>query len=328
DQIQTAEDARGKSVLTAYAPVMPLGWQVFVELPTGEAYAPLYAAIGRTGWLLLTGLVLAVLAGALFALLMVVPIQKLRAGAARLGSGDLGQRIAIKTGDELEALADQFNDMAGKLQESYTDLENKVELRTRELTEALDQQTATSEVLGVISSSPGELDPVFEAMLENATRICEAKFGNLFLRIDEGFRAVAAHGLPIYADWIKRESLFVLKEHSRGPLAQLAETKEIVHVTDLTQHRAYVERDSRVVALVESAGARTMLLVPMLKDEELVGAIVIYRQVVRNFTDKQIGVVKNFADQAVIAIENVRLLNELRARTGELARSVEELRAL
>src|SRR5215472_4573506 len=144
EAVREADDIGGHKVLTAYAPVNPLGWFVFVETPIEEAYAPLYRSILRTGYVLLGALALAFIAGMLLAGRMVVPIQALRAGAARIGSGDLGQRITVKSGDEVEALANQFNDMAGKLQESYADLEHKVEQRTHELSESLDQQTAIS----------------------------------------------------------------------------------------------------------------------------------------------------------------------------------------
>ena len=325
EQVQEAVDLDGHKVLTASAPVSPLGWHVFVETPIEEAYAPLYAALERTALVLLGALALAFAAGLLLARRMVVPIQALRAGAARLGSGDLGQRIAIKTGDEVESLANQFNDMAGRLQESYANLEQKVDARTQELTESLEQQTAMSEVLQVISSSPSDLQPVFEAILDNAIRLCGANFGTLLLyEGDERFRAVAMHDVPpAFAEVRRREPVI-----RHGVMAQVATAKQMIHIADVTEVSAYKLRDPDLVFFVETTGARTKLIVPMLKYSELVGAIVIYRTEVRPFIDKQIDVVKNFAAQAVIAIENARLLTELRERTDELGRSVGELRVL
>ena len=154
-----------------------------------------------------------------------------------------------------------------------------------DLSEALDQQTATSEVLRVIGTSQGALEPVFETMLANATRICEARFGGLFLSEGDSFRAVAVHGDPAYVQFWRQNPLQVA-DHPSVPLARLARTKQIIHIPDLAVDEAYIVRNPRVVALVDSGGARTLLLVPMLKKNELVGAIGIYRQEMRPFTDQ------------------------------------------
>jgi transcriptional regulator with GAF, ATPase, and Fis domain len=189
---------------------------------------------------------------------------------------------------------------------------------TRDLNEAREQQTATSEVLRIISGKPGELEPAFDAILANATRICEAKFGNLWLREGDSFRIAATHGAPPkYREFFDRDTV-IFPEPQSG-LGMILRTKRLVHVADI---KSTFQGKLRNITL-QLANARSLVAVPLIKDNEVVGAIVIYRQEVRPFTDKQIELVQNFAAQAVIAIENARLLSELRQRTTDLTEALE-----
>ena len=201
-----------------------------------------------------------------------------------------------------------------------SDLQEQLEQRTRELDEALQQQKSTSEVLRVISSSPGELQPVFNAMLENATRICAAKFGILYRCEGDALRTVATHGAP-QSFVEERQRNPIVSPNPDTTLGRALSTKQPVQIADIWAE--IKDFDDRAAQLPKLAGARTVLAVPMVKGNELLGAILIYRQEVRPFTEKQIELVATFADQAVIAIENARLFDEVKARTEDLGQSLE-----
>ncbi len=312
-----ARDLDGRQVLSASAPIAPLGWAVLIEQPLLEAFEPIRYSILRTVALVVFGVLLSVLVSLVLARRMVRPIKALTEGAGRIGAGDLAYQLDVRTGDEIEALAGQFNQMTAQLRESYANLEQKVEVRTRELTESLEQQTATSEILRVISSSPTDLQPVLDAIAENAARVCNARDAVLFrmegdvLRVAAQYGTISARGadqdLAVNRGWVTGRAVV---DRTTIHVEDLAHASE----TEFPQGRAMQER----------FGHRTTLATPLLREGVALGALLIRRMEVQPFSDKQIKLLETFADQAVIAIENVRLFKELEAKNEDLGESLDQ----
>ena len=305
-------------VLTASAPVTPLGWLVFVELPAGEAYAPLYAALQRLGFVLLAALGFAVLAGMFLAGRMVGPIQALRAGAARIGSGDLSQRIAIKTGDELEVLADQFNDMAGRLQESYAGLEQKVELRTRELqsrsrelAQSVEELRALGEVTQAVNSTL-DLATVLSTIVAKAVQLSDTEAGSIYVAdaATQEFHQRATHGMSeeLIAEFNRQD--IGLGEKT---IADAAAHRAPVQFADLKDEGPSATRD-----ILLRAGYRALLLVPLLGPEGIIGVLVVRRKAPGEFPKHTLDLLQTFAAQSVLAIQNANLFTEVEEKSRQL----------
>ena len=307
-----APNINGKEVLSSFALIRDFDWAVIVDRPVEEAYEALYASMLRTAALALIGLGMALFASYFLARRVIQPVRILREGVERIGTGDLGHRLNLKTGDEIEVLADEFNKMTSQLQESYANLEHKVEDRTRELTESLDQQTATSEVLKVISRSAFDLQPVLETLIENATKLCGADKGYIHrLRGDVYTLAVSYGASDEFKTFMKEHPI-----HASGRetlVGRVVLERRPVHIPDVLSDPDYKWSEAQ-----KAGGYRTLLGVPMLREGMPIGVIVIWRERVEAFTDKQIALVTTFADQAVIAIENVRLFQEIQDKNEQL----------
>jgi len=308
DASPVATDLQGREVLTAHARIPTLEWNVFVELPLAEAFAPLYETIVRTGILLLVSVAISMLATVFLARRLVQPIRAIQAGAERIGAGHLDQRIQVTTGDELETLGEQFNKMASDLKEFYTGLERKVEERTAELSEALAQQTAIAEILRVISSTPTDIQPVLEAVTRRAAQLCDAPDARLLIVESDTLRNVAGFG--------ELAGVTETLPLSRGLVVGRAVLDQtVVHIEDLA---AALDEFPQARTPQQQFGARTTLAVPLVRENRAVGVMLMRRREVRSFTPTQIELVKTFADQATIAIENVRLFNEIQDKSRQL----------
>ena len=318
---RVSHDLRGTPVLASFAPVEPLGWKVFVEQPIAEVYAKLNASILRTGLLLLVGLVVSALAASALARSMVRPIRTLDEGARRIGAGELDQHIVIKTGDELEGLADQFNRMTQQLAESYAGLERKVEQRTAELSEALDYQTAISQVLRVISESPTDVAPVFEAILESATRL----FGQPIAAVMR-YDGRLVH-LVATRNWPQQAIDDARRLYPGPPNPAMMSGRVILSGKVEIQEDALL--DPGYDRQAASAGHwRRMIGAPLLKDGAALGVIVVAWPDPGSTPKRQQELLKTFADQAVIAIENMRLINETKEALERQTATAEILKVI
>src|SRR3989449_1226949 len=308
-----AHDRERRPVLAAFATIAPLGWSVFVEQPLGEAFAPLYASAIRTVILLLLGVALAVVASLFLARRMVTPIRALQAGAARIGAGELGHRIEIRTGVELEALAAQFNSTTAQLQESYATLERKVEERTRELTEALEKLKALGEVGRAVSSTL-DLETVLTTIVSRASPLSGTDAGAIYEYDEETqeFYLRATQNLEQEFVELLRETPILKVE---GVTGQMADTREPTQIPDILQEGAY---QSRLRDPLIHLGYRALLAVPLLREDRIIGGLVVNRKTPGEFSPEVVELLRTFATQSALALQNARLFQEIEEKSRQL----------
>ena len=323
--VAVTQDVSGNEVLTAYASVEPLGWKVFVEQPAAEVLARLNSSIWRTGALLVGGLVISALAALFLARGMVRPIRTLQEGAQRIGAGQLDHAIEVRTGDELEALAGQFNRMTSQLRESYAGLERKVDRRTGELKIALEQQTAISDILRVISASPTDVQPVLDIVAERAAKLCDAPFARILLIEGSVLKPAAEYRADALAGRDLPATLPVPFDRSSitGRAAIDLETVHIADVLPLSDDE-FAGAKGNIVNL----SLRAVLAVPLMREGGAYGGMLLARHDPGLFTPDQVALVETFARQAAIAIDNVRLFNETREALDQQRASGEVLSAI
>jgi len=303
DQTMVSTDLLGTSVLASVAPIDSLHWSVFVEQPVAEVYQKLNASIVRTGLLLLAGLVISALGALALARGMVRPIRTLEEGAERIGAGNLDQKIEVHTGDELESLANRFNRMSSQLKESYAGLERKVEERTQELQNSLEQQTAISEILRVISSSPTDVQPVLDAVAERAAHLCESPFARVLLVDGDMLRTAANYSME--SGQAAESPPTPVKRSSINGRAVL--DRETIHLADVLPLLDTEFPDAKLN--ITLGGHRALLAVPLMREGNAYGSITVFRRTPGLFSSDRVALVETFARQAAIAIDNVRLFN-------------------
>ena len=321
-----SRDLAGTPVLVSFAPIESLDWRVFVEQPVAEVYAKLNASILRTGLLLLAGLVISAIGALALARGMVRPIRTLSEGAQRIGEGNLDQRIDVRTGDELEALADRFNRMTAQLRESYAGLERKVEERTHELTNSLEQQTAISEILRVISSSPTNVQPVLDTVAERAAHLTHAPFSRIMLV--DGVQLTPASEYwdgKLTADAGRQGTVPVPLDRS-SISGRAALDRDTVHIADIAPLLATEFAGAR--ENMQRFDCRAVLSVPLMRGGDAYGAIVLARHAPGLFAPDQVALVQTFARQAAIAIDNVRLFNQTKEALDQQTAISEILRVI